>query len=474
VPPEVDEAGGSGAGRAVAAIILCQLMIMVDGVIVTVALPHMRADLGLDPTALSWVVSGYAVAFAALLLVAGRVGAIIGPRRALLIGVGVFVVASAAGGLAPDGALLVAARVLQGAGAALAAPAVLVLLTALTSEGPSRLRAMSWYVIASSAGSGIGLIAGGLLTVSLGWRWVMFVNVPIGVLVIAGVLVFARETGRSAGPVDVPGAALSAIAMVGLVYGLTRTGESGWADPVALLALVAALAAVAALVVVERRADRPVVPMALLRAAAGTRYLALALLVAALIGFFTFSVLLLSDVRGLDALQIGLAYLPWAASVVIGGRLVPRLVPRIGGRATVTLGAVAVLAGLVAFVFLGTGTPLWLGVLLPCFVIGFGPALVFTPLTDRILAAAPPRDAGAAAALMQSMQQLGGALGVATLATVYAANADLGTAGAVPVALWAAVAFGVALLLLVVAVPGLSAEQAERTDDPVESGIRTP
>lgn len=450
MPQQTREPHPSTSGYAVAAVVSCQLMLMVDSVIVTVALPAIQAEFGIGPVALSWVLSAYALAFAGFLLVSGRIGTLVGPRRAMLAGVVVFVVASAAGGLAPDAALLVAARAVQGAGAALAGPAVLVLLVANTAEGPARLRGMSWYIVASSAGSAIGLVAGGLLTVTAGWRWVMLVNVPIGVLLVAATLAFVREPGRGAGRLDPWGAVLSSVVMIGLVYGLTRSGEAGWGDPQVLVALAAAALALVALVPVESRATHPVVPLQLvagLRRA--TPYLGMLLMPACLIGFFYVSVLLLRDVRHLDALQTGLVFLPFAASVVAGGRLVPHLVPRIGERATVALGVVTAVAGALLFGLLAPGTPLWLGVLLPCLVIGFGPGLFFTVASNRIMADAPAPDAGSAAALLQSLQQLGGAVGVATLTAVYAGRSALDPVAAGTVAVVAAGGFGVVLLAFV-------------------------
>lgn len=445
-----------GASRAVAAIIVCQLMLMVDGVIVTVALPNIRASLGLDTSTLSWVVSAYALAFAGFLLVSGRIGTRIGPRRALVIGVSVFVVASAAGGLAPTGELLILARAIQGVGAALAGPSILVLITANTGEAGPRLRAMSWYIIASSAGSAVGLIAGGILTVTLGWRWVMLVNVPIGILVIVGTVAFTRESPSIAGRIDIAGATLSALAMTGLVFGLTRSSETGWSDPSVLAALGTAALASIVLVVVERRVAQPVLPLRLLRGRRSVPYLAMLLMPAGLIGFFTFSVLRLQDVRGLDALQAGLAFLPWAVGVIVGGRLVPHLLPRLGERATITAGVIAALAGIAAFALLGDA-PLWLGVLLPCLVLGFGPALVFTPMTNRIMTDASTDDTGPAAALLQSLQQLGGAIGVASLTTVYTGQAALGIDAASTVTLLASTVFPVVILVLVMTVPSLAA-----------------
>ncbi|MFT4235484.1 MAG: MFS transporter [Microbacterium sp.] len=432
----------SSSTRAIAPVILCQLMLMVDGVIVTVALPAIRIDLGLDAVSLSWVVSAYALSFAGLLLVSGRIGSVIGPRRALLIGVTGFIIASALGGVAWGGGVLIAARALQGACAALAAPSILVLLATSAPAGPERLRAMSWQVIASSAGSALGLVAGGVLTVTAGWRWVMYVNVPIGLFVLVGVLLFVGEAERARVRIDAGGAVASALAMAGIVFGLARAGATGWSDPTVVASFAVAVIAGSVLVAVERRTAHPVLPGVLLRGRSALPYIAVALMPAMMIGFFTYSVLLLHDLRHLDALLTGLAYLPWAASVVIGGRLVGLLVARIGERWTVLVGASIGILGIALIAVFGAVGPLWLGFVAPCFLVGFAPGLVFSVLTNRILSAAPAADVGAASALLQSMQQLGGAVGVATLSTVFA------TTGSLPFALAAACGFGLLLVVI--------------------------
>lgn len=451
---EMTRVDARASGWAIASIVGCQLMLMVDGVIVVVALPSIGADLGLGPVGLSWVVTAYALAFAGFLLVSGRVGGLIGPRRALVIGVTVFVIASAVGGIAPNGELLIAARALQGVGAALAGPAVMVLLVSNTAEGPERLRGMSWFIIASSAGSCLGLIAGGVLTVGFGWRSVMLVNVPVGFLVVVGALRFLREAPRGTGRLDLGGAVISAVGMLALVFCLTRAAQVGWGEPVVIAALVAAALAVGILVPVEARAEHPVVPLRLLTGARrAVPYVGMLLVPAMMIGFFTYSVLFLQEVRGLDALQTGLAYLPWGASVILGARLIPGLVRRLGARGTILLGLVVGLVGLLAFAGLAAESPLWLGVLLPCFVFGFVAPLFFTPASDHIMAAAGAEDAGAAAGLFQALQQLGGAIGVATLTTVYASRVEGGVSVGMEAAMVSATAFGLLLLVLILVTP---------------------
>ncbi len=219
-----------GAAIGLIVVFVTQLMLVVDGSIVNVALPDIQKELHFSSTNLSWVITAYAVAFAGLILLSGRIGSVIGARRALMIGVAVFVIASMAGGLAPNAEVLVAARVVQGIGAAIAAPSTLVLLVANTTEGRNRARAMALFVLAAGSGAAIGLILGGILTTGFGWRWVMFVNVPIGTLIVLGAVLFLRETERIPARLDLGGAATSTITMVALVFGFTSAAAHGWTD----------------------------------------------------------------------------------------------------------------------------------------------------------------------------------------------------------------------------------------------------
>ncbi|MCW3820079.1 MFS transporter [Micromonospora sp. DR5-3] len=460
------------SGWAVASIVACQLMLMVDGVIVTVALPHIRTDLGMGPVELAWVMSAYSVAFAGFLLVSGRVGTLVGPRRTLLIGVAVFILASAIGGIAPDGAVLITARALQGAGAALAAPGVLVLLFANTPDGPARLRAMGLVMIAASLGSAVGLIAGGLLTVTVGWRWVMLVNVPIGALVILGVRAFVTEATRSPVGLDLAGAGASSIAMVGLVIGLSTGGDGGWTSPAALAAFAAALVALAALVVVERRVTHPIVPGRLLSSVGrAVPYAGMLLMPAAMLGFFYTATLLYQDVLGYDALHTGLAFLPFTASVMIAGRLAPVLAVRLGERATTGLAAALAAAGVALFGLLAPHTPYWVGAV-AMFILGFGPPMFFTLANTRILSSAGPADRGSAASLLQSLQQLGGAVGVATLTAVYAGTLADGPRTALSAAIFTAAAIALVLLAILAATrafPRRSVPQPRAAPQPAAS-----
>ncbi|MCU1596263.1 MAG: family efflux transporter permease subunit [Glaciihabitans sp.] len=401
-------------------VFVTQLMLVVDASIVNVALPTIRAALGFSPVSLSWVVTAYALAFAGLILLSGRVGGRVGAKRALIIGTLVFIVASAIGGLAPNSEILIAARVVQGVGAALAAPSTLVLLIANTRPGTHRARALSLFVIASGGGGAIGLILGGILTTSFGWRWVMYVNVPVGILIIVGGLLFLTETGRSFARLDFGGAATSTIAMVATVYGFTTAASLGWANVQVSASFVVAALAIVALVLIERRHSHPVVPLSMLRSIRRSApFVAMLLVPAGMFGFFYFVALFTQMIFHFDALGTGLALVPFVLSMMIVNQFSPRLLPRFGER---IFGAVGIALLVVGFMLLGglnANSGYLTGLLAPLLIIGVGAGFTFAPITAIAFDGVSDGDTGAASSLLQAMQQLGGSVGVAVLTTVF-------------------------------------------------------
>lgn len=433
-------------GRVVTAAVISQLMLMVDGVIVLIALPDIRSSLGVGTVELGWVVSSYALSFAALILLSGRLVSKLGARSALQLGVTLFTMALVVAGVAPSIEVLLIARAVQGAGAAIAAPSILVLITTSAANGPDRLRAMTWYVIASSTGSAIGLVAGGVLTEAFGWRAVMFVNIPIGVLILLGTL-GARSPERRNEPIDLLGAVLAAITMAAAVLGLSRLGDGGGTDPVAYVALAIAIAASLLLIPTERKANHPALPGLLLRRTNALPFVGMALMPAALVGFNSFSVLQLQTQGGLSPVESGLSYLPWVLAVILAGRLLtPKLVARIGEERTAILGGVSAAGGIALFAVLNQTMPLWLGILVPFFITGLGPAFFFTPMTSRIMRVAGDALSGPAAALLQAMQQLGAAMGVALLTAIYSPLSTAGDEGAFQVTLLVCASVALALV----------------------------
>jgi EmrB/QacA subfamily drug resistance transporter len=429
---------------------LMQVTLVIDNSVLNVALPVIRDELGFSAAGLSWVVTSYALVFGGLVLLSGRVGSIIGPRRALLIGISVFVIASAFGGLAVTPGMLIAARVLQGVGAALAAPSTLVLLMAITEPGAQRARAMSLFVLSIGLGAGLGLTAGGALTTGLGWEWVMFVNVPIGTVVFFGVRALIPEADRHPGRLDVGGAATSTIGMLALVYGLTAAAEQGWASASVLVSFVLAGAGLMALVLIERRHSVPVVPLTFFTSMSkAAPLLAMMLIPAGQFGFLYFAALYTQGVLGFSPLQTGLSVLPFTAGMLTTNFTVSRLVTRHGERVVGSAGMVGLLIGLVWMSRLTPDSGYLDGLLGPFLLLGLGAGLTIAPLTAVIMHNAPREHLGAASSLNQAMQQLGGAAGLAVLSTVFAGTAAAsGAATGISTALTVATAFPLLALLL--------------------------
>lgn len=401
-------------------ILAAQLMVVLDGTIVNVALPHIQESLHFTGTGLSWVLNAYVLAFGGLLLLGARSGDLFGRRRVFLVGLGLFTASSMLGGLATSAGLLLAARALQGVGAALAAPSALSLLTAAFPEGAARVRALAMYTAVSAAGGAIGLVAGGLLTELASWRWVMFVNVPIGLVVGLLARVVVRETPVRAGQLDVLGAITSTLGMTGLVLGLVEAGSDGWGSALTLVPLVAGAALLVAFVRVESRAAEPVVPLRLLRGAVRSSANATrGLIYAGMFGAFFFLTQFLQEVQGYSPLRAGLAFLPMPVTIFLSSQLTSRvLVRRYAPRSIILVGVALVGASmlLATRIALTWSYPDVAAVLV---LLGAGSGLSFVTLTNLSLEGVAPADAGAASGLVNVSQQLGAALGLAVLVNVF-------------------------------------------------------
>lgn len=433
---------------ASAVLVLMQFMLVVDTTIVNVALPDVGRELGFSTAGLTWVITSYALVFGGFILLSGKIGATIGPRRALLLGAVVFVTASVAAGLAQNPGVLLTARAVQGLGAALAAPSVLVLLTAINPPGPRRARALALYILATGSGAASGLLLGGILTGAFGWRSVMFVNVPIGAIVVLGTLRFVSVIPGQRQSLDVGGAVTSTITMTGLVFGFTSAAADGWTSPLVLASLVVAGLSALALVVIERRHPHPVVPLSFfstMRRAAPL--LAMMAVPAGQLGFLYYTTLVTQRALGYTPLQTGLALLPFTAGLILTNQLTPRLLPRYGERVVGSTGMVGLVLGAAGMVFALTGPATIAVLLLPSALLGLGAGLTFAPATGVILNQAPPGEVGAAASLTQGLQQLGGALGLAILTTVVTIDNEA-RSGDLAVAFLATAAFPATALLL--------------------------
>jgi EmrB/QacA subfamily drug resistance transporter len=395
-------------------------MVVLDATIVNIALPDIRTALHFSPTSLSWVINAYTLTFGGLLLLGARAGDILGRRRTFLAGITVFTLASLVGGFAASSGQLLAARAVQGIGAALASPSALALLVTMFREGRERTRAIGLYTAVSIGGSAVGLIAGGMLTQWASWRWVLFVNVPIGVAVIALSRLVLPETPRRSGRFDLTGALTSTIGVAALVYGFVHAGTNGWADTATIASFAVGVVLLVAFVLTELRASTPITPLRLFaNRNRSTAYLASLLLVAGMLGMFFFLTQFLQSVLGYSPLKTGVAFLPLTAMLFLSSTLSARvLVERLGGRAQIAGGITFSTGGLLWLTQLSE-TSNYLSVLGPLLVFGLGMGISFVPLTTAALDGVAPEDAGAGSGLVNVMQQLGGSLGLAVLVTVF-------------------------------------------------------
>ena len=403
-----------------AVVLFAQLMIVLDLTVVNVALPSMAAGLHLTPTSLSWVLNAYALTFGGLLLLGGRAGDILGRRRTFMAGLAIFTIASLAGGLATSSAALLAARAVQGVGGAIASPAVLATIVASFPEGRERVRALSIFTAVTMGGASLGLVLGGMMTQWASWRWVFFINVPVGVAVVALAPRLLAGTRRQRGHFDLTGAITSTAGMSALVYGFIEVASDGWSSRTALTAFAAAAVLLAAFVRIETRKTEPITPLWLLRHRSRcASYIARLLLVAGMFGSFFFLTQFVQEVLGFGPLTAGLSFLPMTAALFGTSRLAPRLVASFGPRPLMIAGLLPVIASMAWLGQLTSGTSYFPGVLVPMLLLGGGMGLVFVPLTMASLAGVPPQHSGAAASMVNVMQQVGGALGLAILVTIY-------------------------------------------------------
>ena len=397
-----------------------QLMVVLDATIVNIALPHIQEALRFSTTSLSWVLNAYTLTFGGLLLLGGRAGDILGRRRVFITGILIFSLASLLGGFATSSAWLLAARALQGVGGAIAAPTALALITTNFAEGPARNRAFGVFAAVSVSGAAIGLLAGGMLTSWLSWRWVLFVNVPIGLLLALLAPLYINESERQPGRFDLGGALTSTGGMVALVYGFIRAAQSGWSDPMTMGAFVAAVVLLAAFFAIETRTRQPITPLHMFRDRnrAGS-YAIMFALAAAMFGMFFFLTLFVQDVLGFSPLRAGLSFLPITAAIIITSQFASVSLPRIGPRRLMAAGAVLAFIGLAWLSQISVTSSYLTGVLGPMLVFGLGMGLLFVPLTIVAVSGVERRESGAASSLLNVMQQVGGSLGLSILVTVF-------------------------------------------------------
>ncbi|MYS30655.1 MFS transporter [Streptomyces sp. SID7804] len=412
--------GGGGNTMALLVIAACQLMVVLDITIVNIALPHIQRSLEFSTTSLSWVVNAYTLTFGGLLLLGGRTGDILGRRRVFMFGVLLFVLASLLGGLAQNGGQLLAARALQGMGGAIASPTALALISTTFREGPERNRAFGVFAAVSAGGGAIGLLAGGVLVEWLNWRWVLFVNVPIGILIALAAPRWIKESERRPGRFDVTGAVASTAGMVLLVYGFIRAAQDGWRDALTIASFAAAVVVLTGFVLIERRSRQPITPLHMFadRNRAGT-YGIMLFLAAAMFGMFFFLTLFVQNVLDFSPLQAGLAFLPVSAVIAIGAGLASRFLPVYGPKPFMVAGGILAAAGLAWLTLTDVHSTYAGSVLGPMLVFSLGMGMEFVSLTLMALSDVPVPETGAASGLLNATQQVGGSLGLSILVTVF-------------------------------------------------------
>ncbi len=415
---------GRRLGLALVVIATAQLMVVLDATIVNVALPHIQTALGFSGSGLEWVVNAYTLTFGGLLLLGGRAGDILGRRRVFIAGIVLFSLASLLGGFATSQAWLLTARAIQGVGGAIVAPTALSLVTTNFPEGRPRNRAMGVYSAMSIGGIAVGLLAGGLLTTYASWRWVLFVNVPIGIAVALLAPRVLGESQRHPGRFDLPGAITGTLGLAALVYGLSSaaTGANGvsqWGDTKVLASLAAAVVLLASFIIIETRSPHALMPMRIFRNRSRSgAYLIMLCIGTAMFGMFFFLTIFVQTVWGYSALKTGVAYLPMVAVIMAGAGLSTQLVPRIGARPLLLAASAVATGGMFWLSRITEHSSYVSGLLGPMLVTAAGLGLLFMPLTLVALSKVEDRDAGLASSLVNTGQQVGGSIGLAVLGTV--------------------------------------------------------
>jgi EmrB/QacA subfamily drug resistance transporter len=415
--------------RWIALILLCaaQFVVVLDAAIVNVALPSIQRDLHFSQTDLQWVVNAYVLTFGGFMLLGGRAADLLGRRRVFMAGLVLFSLASLAGGLAETPGLLIGARAVQGLGAAILAPAALSIVTVTFAEGAERNKALGvWGAVAGSGGAA-GVLLGGILTDSLGWQWVLFVNVPIGIAAAAIAPTLLAESRREGveREFDLLGALTSTAGLTVLVYAVVKAVDNGWGSTTTLGLLALSVVLLGAFVLTESRARQPLMPFRVFRIGSVAGANATGVLTgAALFSMFFFISLYMQQILGFDALEAGLAYLPLAVSIIFAAGVASQLVTRLGARPVLVGGLVLVAAGLVWFSQVSVGGSYVADVLGPSLLAGWGLGFAFVPMTIASQAGIGHADAGLASGLINTAQQVGGALGLAVLATVANSTTD--------------------------------------------------
>lgn len=442
-------AGQAHLGWALVLISVAQLMVVLDSTIANIALPFIQNDLDISQANLQWVVTGYALAFGGLLLLGGRLGDLYGRRFIFMVGVGIFAVASGLGGLAQNELMLLGSRGLQGLGAALAAPTALALITTNFPAGPARNRAFSVYAAMSGIGAAVGLVLGGWLTGLTpdilgaevdGWRLTFLINVPIGLVAAWAAPKVLAESETHPGELDLPGAVTGTLGLVSLVYGISRAGDQryGWDDPWTITFMAAGVVLLALFVAIERRVEHPLLPLRILtNKTRATAFVSMMIVPAAMFAMFYFLSQFVQNVMGYSPLHTGVAFLPFSVGIVFGATVASKVSSKLDPRFVAGTGTA--LAGVALFMFsritidespagileaattgghLGSGVSYWADLFPFIVLMAVGMGLTFVPMTMAAVHHVDHRDSGVGSGVLNTAQQVGGALGLATLSTV--------------------------------------------------------
>ncbi|MFF5482836.1 MFS transporter [Streptomyces sp. NPDC012935] len=401
-----------------------QFLVVLDVSVANVALPSMRADLGMSAQGLQWVVNAYAIAFAGFMLLGGRAGDLYGRKRMFLVGLGVFTLASLAGGLAQQEWQLLAARAVQGLGAAVLAPSTLTILTAAVPEGAARARAIGTWTAVGAGGGAAGGLVGGLLVEALSWRWVLLINVPVGAVVLAGsVLWLAESRAGDRRRLDLPGAVLVTAGLATLAYGISQTEASGWTAADTVLPLLAGAALIGVFLVVESRTAAPLMPLGLLRGrAVASANAAMFLCGSAMFCMWYFMTLYAQNVLSYTPLEAGLALVPSSLAVILGSKLAPLLMRWSGPRTVAAAGTLVAVAGFGWQSTLSVDGAYLTSIMVPGILMMLGAGLAATPLAALATSGAEPGEAGLVSGLVNTSRTMGGSLGLAVLSTLAAAR----------------------------------------------------
>jgi EmrB/QacA subfamily drug resistance transporter len=466
---------GRGLGLSLLVIATAQLMFVLDDTIANIALPSIQRDLGVSAAILPWIVNAYVLAFGGLLLFGGKIGDLYGRRRVLQIGLVVFTAASLLGGLGVNVEMLIAARALQGIGAALAAPNVLALIATNFPAGKERNRAMAVYGAMSALGITIGVLLGGVLTGLLSWRWVFFINIPIGLAVLAGTRVL-DEGQRNTGRLDTLGAITGTGAVVALTFGITRGGEHGWSEAMTLASFVVAALLGAVFLWLQSRGEHPMLPLGLFsdRNRSGS-YATVLFIGAGLMGTFYLLTLFMQQVMQFDPLRTGVASLPFSVGIILAAGVSSKLVERFAPRAVAGPGLLIAASGMFWLSTLAVESSYLWRVMPALFVTSFGLGLSFVPMTLTAVHNIAEDQAGVASALVNMAQQIGAALGLAVFTTIsLLAASNKGTAATSSEALthgYSTAFFAGAVMLIIAAVVAIASVNTRHTQGPAGSVI---